>query len=113
MSGLIALAYSLCGVMFIVIRGLYPALWLDAKGFAERARRELAGVPTQLGWVQVLAGIIPLVAAALMVLGGDTESGVFRFLVFALIVLGIAGSYMTNFVTRRLSIVVAALTSTK
>jgi hypothetical protein len=113
MSGLIALAYSLCGVMFIVIRGLYPALWLDAKGFAERARRELAGVPTQLGWIQVLAGSIPLLGAALIVLAGDATTISFRLLVVALIVLGLAGSQITNFVTRRLSIVVAALTSTK
>jgi serine/threonine protein kinase len=113
LSGLIALAYSLCGVMFIVIRGLYPGLWLDARGFAERARRELAGITPQLGWIQLLAGSIPLIAAALTVLAGDVTSVMFRVLVFALILLGIAGSYITNFVTRRLSIVVSALTSTK
>jgi hypothetical protein len=54
-----------------------------------------------------------LIAAALTVLAGDVTSVMFRVLVFALILLGIAGSYITNFVTRRLSIVVSALTSTK
>ena len=33
LSGLIALAYSLCGVEFVVLRGLYPGLWRDAQQF--------------------------------------------------------------------------------
>jgi serine/threonine protein kinase len=113
MSGLIALAYSLCGVMFIVIRGLYPGLWSNARGFGETARRELAPVTTQLGWIQLLAGSIPPLAAALIVLSGDAPNKTFQILVVALILLGIIGSYVTNYVTRRLSIVVTALTSTK
>jgi hypothetical protein len=113
MSGLIALAYSLCGVKFIVIRVLYPGLWDDARGYNHTADRELAPVTRQLGWVQLLAGSIPLVAAATVVLAGDTASVTFRLLVVALIFLGIVGSYVTNAVTRGLSQVVMALTSTK
>jgi len=113
MSGLIALAYSLCGVMFVVIRGLYPGLWSDARRFGDTSRRELAAVTTQLGWIQVLAGSIPLIGALLVVFAGDTESNTFRYLIFALVLLGIVGSHATNYVTRRLSIVVTALTSTK
>jgi eukaryotic-like serine/threonine-protein kinase len=113
MSGLIALAYSLCGVMFIVIRVLYPGLWLDVRNFGETARRELAGVTTQIGWIQGLASSIPLVGAVLIVLAGDTTSFTFRLLVVALILLGIVGAHVTNYVTRRLNLVVTALTGTK
>jgi hypothetical protein len=113
MSGLIALAYSLCGVQFIAVRALYPGLWTDARQFGDTARRELAPVTTQLAWIQVLAGSIPLLAAVLVVLVGDSDDRTFQLLVVALIVLGMAGSHITNIVTRRLSRVVAALTSTK
>jgi serine/threonine protein kinase len=113
MSGLIALAYSLCGVMFIVIRVLYPGLWLDARTFGETARRELVGITSKLGWLQLLAGSIPLVGAALIVLTGDLTSFASKLLVVALILLGIVGAHVTNYVTRRLNIVVSALTSTK
>jgi hypothetical protein len=113
MSGLIALAYSLCGVMFLVIRVLYPGLWIDVRGFGEKARRELASVATQLGWIQLLAYSIPLVGAVFTVLAGDTTRLAFRLLVVAMIVLGIVGSYVTNYVTRRLYVVVTALTGVK
>ena len=72
MSGLIALAYSLCGVEFVVLRVLYPGMWRNARAFGDTARRELAPVTTHLRWIQWLAGSIPLLAAMLMlVLGGD------------------------------------------
>jgi serine/threonine protein kinase len=113
MSGLIALAYSLCGVMFVVIRVLYPGLWIDVRNFGETARRELSGIAARIWWIQVLAGSIPLVGAVLIVLAGDTTDLAFRLLVVALILLGIVGSQATNYVTRRLNLVVTALTNTK
>jgi serine/threonine protein kinase len=113
MSGLIALAYSLCGANFIVIRVLYPSLWSDARGFGETARSELATVTRQLAWIQMLAGSIPLVAAILVVNVMETGNAIYQLLVVALIVLGMVGSHVTNLVTRRLSRVVEALTSTK
>ena len=36
MCGLIALAYSLCGVRFIVLRVLYPGMWRNTRGFTAR-----------------------------------------------------------------------------
>jgi hypothetical protein len=113
MSGLIALAYSLCGVMFVVIRVLYPGLWLDVRNFGTIAGRELSGVTAQIGWIQVLAGSIPLLGAVLIVLAGDTTDIWFRLLVVVLILLGGAGFQATSYVTRRLYLVVTALTTTK
>ncbi len=39
LSGMIALAYSLCGVEFVVLRGLYPGLWRDVAAFYCRCAR--------------------------------------------------------------------------
>lgn len=113
MSGLIALAYSLCGVQWVVLRGLYPGMWHDVRGFSDKTQRELAPLTARLGWIQVLAGSIPLVAAVLIVfLGGDADY-TFRALVVGLIVLGMIGSHIANAITRGLSQVVVALTSSK
>jgi serine/threonine protein kinase len=113
MSGLIALAYSLCGVEFVVLHALYPGMWRNARDFGETAKKELAPVSRHLFWIEVLAIAIPLVAAILLLIGGDADHIMFRALVAALNCLGIAGFYIANGVNRRLSQVVVALTSTK
>jgi eukaryotic-like serine/threonine-protein kinase len=113
MSGLIALAYSLCGVEFVVLRALYPGMWRNARDFSQTANRELVPVTKHLFWIQTLAVAIPLLAAImLLVLGGDAMRGT-RLLIAALIFLGIAGLYVAITVSRVLSKVVVALTSTK
>jgi serine/threonine protein kinase len=112
-SGLIALAYSLCGVEFVVLRGLYPALWRDAQGFTETARRELSSVSPQLNRIHWLAVSIPLVAAIVFVLFSDDPSVPFRVMATSLIVLGIFGLYFTSAITNHLSRVLVALTNTK
>jgi eukaryotic-like serine/threonine-protein kinase len=114
-SGMIALAYSLCGVEFVVLRGLYPGLWLDARHFSAIARDELAPVQLHLTLIQWLAFLIPSVAAlSLLLLGSESESNLtFRLLVAALIVLGMFGFIVTSAVTRRLSRVIVALTKPK
>jgi hypothetical protein len=111
MSGLIALAYSLCGVEFILLRVLYPGMWRNARGFTEVARRELAPVSKQLGRVQLLAGSIPLVAAVVMLFLGDSAN--FRMLVTGLILLGMAGFQLASLVTRELTQVVVTLSGAK
>jgi serine/threonine protein kinase len=112
-SGLIALAYSLCGVQWVVLRGLYPRLWHDVRTFGETTRRELAPVSAQLGWIQLLASSIPLVAAVLIVLLGGDADFKFRALVVGLIVLGMIGAHFASAITRGLSQVVVALASSK
>jgi hypothetical protein len=111
MSGLIALAYSLCGVEFVILRVLYPGMWRNARGFTNMAERELAPVTNQLSRVQWLAGSIPLLAAVVMLFLGDTAN--FRMLVTGLILLGMAGFHVASAVTRELTQVVVILTGAK
>ncbi len=114
LSGLIALAYSLCGVEFIVLRVLYAGMWRNARQFGDTARRELAPVTTHLRWIGRLAVAIPLLAAtSTVLLGGEATNLTFRLLVAGLIILGLLGSIVASGVTRGLSQVVVALTSTK
>jgi hypothetical protein len=113
LSGLIALAYSLCGVEFVVLRGLYPGLWRDARHFSAVAHEELAPVRRHLNWIELLAVAIPLMAATLVVVLGSGSNMTFRLLVAALIVLGGLGSYVTSAITRHLSGVIVALTKPK
>ena len=114
LSGLIALAYSLCGAQFVVLRALYPGMWRNVRAFGATVRRELEPMAARLGSIQVLAGSIPLVAAIVLLgLSGETPNAIFRWLVMALIVLGLVGYQITNAVVRKLSEVVVAMTSTR
>jgi len=113
LSGLIAMAYSLSGVEFVVLRGLYPGLWRDARHFTAVARDELRPVTWHLRLIGGLAGSIPLVAAIMVLSLGSASNTTFRFLVIALIVLGIFGFHLTGAITRHLSSVIVALTKPK
>lgn len=113
LSGMIALAYSLCGVEFVVLRGFYPGLWRDARHVAAVARDELAPVQLHLFLIQCLAYAIPLVAAIFVLLLGSASNFTFRLLVAALIVLGMLGFIVTGAITRHLSRVIVALTKPK
>jgi hypothetical protein len=110
LSGLIAMAYSLCGVQFVVLRAYYPAMWNDVRRFADTTREELASVPARLWLTQFLAVLIPLMAAVLLLMLGDVANPTFRLLVTGLIFLGIIGLQIAGAVTRGLSQVVVALT---
>ncbi len=113
LSGLIALAYSLCGVEFVVLRGLYPGLWRDAQNFTETVRQELAPVNSQLNRIKFLAVLIPLLAAIAILMLGDSATKTFRGMAVALIFLGILGFHITSAITNHLSRVLVALTNTK
>jgi hypothetical protein len=114
LSGLIALAYSLCGVQFIVLRVIYPGMWRDVRGFLAATERELAPMAARLGRIQLLAGSIPLAAAVMMlILGGQNGEPTFHLLITALIVLGMFGYHFAAAVIRSLSQVVIALTAAK
>jgi eukaryotic-like serine/threonine-protein kinase len=113
LSGMIALAYSLCGVEFVVLRGLYPGLWRDARHFTTVAREELAPVHRHLNWIEILAGSIPLLAATFVLILGSGSNMTFRLLVAALIFLGLIGSRVTSAITRHLSRVIVALSNLK
>jgi serine/threonine protein kinase len=113
MSGLIALAYSLCGVRFIVLRILYPVMWRNTRSFTTTTQNELAAVTRQLDRMQWLAASIPLLAAMLMLILGNAADDAFRLLVAGLIFLGMAGSIGASALVRELSQVVVSLTGAK
>jgi serine/threonine protein kinase len=113
LSGLIALAYSLCGAELVVMRALYPALWLDVCRFHRKTGEELVSLPRQLAAIQLLAVSIPLVAAVLTLFLFADADWRFRLLVAGLIILGMFGAHVAGVVTRGLSQVVFALTSTR
>jgi hypothetical protein len=114
MSGLIALAYSLCGAQFVVLRAIYPRMWRNVRSYAVTATSELAPMNNRLWYTFVLAGSIPLLAALLTLgLGGDPTNMMFKAIVMGMIVLGGVGFYVANAVVRDLSQVIVALTSTK
>lgn len=115
LSGLIALAYSLCGAQFVVLRGLYPGMWCDVRSFRQLAQDELAPVVARLKHMQFLAGSIPLLAAVLTLGFSGDNSGErsFKLLVVCLIILGALGYHFASAVCRGLSQVVVALTSAK
>jgi hypothetical protein len=114
LSGLIALAYSLCGAQFVVLRALYPGMWRSVRSFGATVRNELEPMAARLGSIQFLAGSIPLVAAIVLLgLTGDASQALFRSMVIGMILLGLAGFHLANGVVRELSDVVVAMTSTK
>ncbi len=94
LSGLIAVTYSYFGAETILLRVLYPRYLIGQPRPREAARNDLRGVPRRIRMAQVLAAIIPLVAAILIVLMGPVEQEgdeMFRFLVVAVIDLGMIG----------------------
>jgi hypothetical protein len=114
-SGLIALTYSLFAVQFVVLRVLYPRLWVDARGLRRESREELGPLDWRLGVFQLLAGLIPLVGAVLMASVGPDEEfeagsyGRFRVLVTALIAAGMLGFTAALSASRQLQHILSAL----
>ncbi len=118
LSGLIALTYSMLFVQWMVLRVFYPHLWCDTRNFRAQAAAELEPVMPRLRLLQILSGVIPLVGAVLMMGVGPQEFSAaeyasFRFLVTALIVLGMGGFQLAMIVTSRLSQGLAALTGSR
>jgi hypothetical protein len=109
-SGLIAMAYSLCGTLFVVLRVLYPAMWVDTRDITQTARRELTNVPFWLIVAQYLAGAIPLATAVFLMIKGDTADKAFLWLAIALIGLGALGFVTATTLVRRLSQIVELMT---
>jgi hypothetical protein len=111
LSGLIALAYSLCGSQFVIQRALYPRMWGDVRHFTAVAREELAPMATRIVWIQLLAG--SALFAALLVLTFAEITELFKSLVAGLIILGWAGYQLATQVASSLTKIVIALTGAK
>jgi amino acid transporter len=105
-SGLIALAYSLCATSFIVLRVLYPKLWSDTRELVSTAREELAPMRYLLTVAQSLAASVPLVAATILVVERQTDQPAFVWLTTALITMGLVGFVTATTVVRRLEQIV-------
>lgn len=103
-SGLIAVAYSLCGVKYVSLRGLYPRLWPRAEAFRKTARRELPPTRWRLKLMVGLAAAIPTVAAAMLLLTAEDANPLpFRLLTAALMTSGTAGLFLTLEAADRMS----------
>ena len=104
-SGLIAVAYSLGGVQYASIRGLYVQMWPRAQAFRETAGREL-GQTRWLSWLMiVLAGTIPSFALVglLNAFPWRGDDVYFRLLISMLSLLGTAGIFATLPIANRIS----------
>jgi serine/threonine protein kinase len=93
LAGLIAMTYSFFATQYLVLRVLYPRLWVDAQRLRELTRdEELGALDRRLGSFQLCAGLIPLTGAAVLVtVGPDHLTLAFRLLVLGLLALGTAG----------------------
>jgi hypothetical protein len=111
LSGLIALAYSLCGSQFVIQRALYPRMWDDVRHFTAVARQELAPMSRRVASIQLLAG--SALVAAILVLTFNDVTPVFKGVVAGLIVLGWAGYQLATQVAGSLTQIVLALTAGK
>jgi serine/threonine protein kinase len=112
-SGLIAGTYSVLAIEFVIIRVLYPTLWLDARRLRQVAREELAKAEGLLAVLQFCAVLIPAAGVALMVgVGAELQTdGMFRFLVTTLLILGMMGLGLALWTGNQLRQTVRALTS--
>jgi hypothetical protein len=121
-SGLIALTYSVIAVEYLVVRVLYPGLWLDARAMRQKARGDLERAEGRLSVLQFLAVLIPLAGAALLLGVGPDEfrqPGVdareayrrFRLLVTGLLGAGMVGLGLALLAGRELRETVRALTA--
>lgn len=118
LSGLIAVAYSFCGLQFLLLQVLYPRLWSDASHYRQKAAAELAGTPWRLWLINILSGAIPAVAAVVIGLmivfllraGGDHGEAV-RLLILqvSLVLLGGLGREITTAATSRMASAYTAL----
>jgi hypothetical protein len=110
-SGLIALTYSVRGVQYAVVRGLYRDLWADGRGARAAPAAELVGLDRRLRRLQLLSGSIPLVGACLiLVVGPDDRLTIgYRLLIIALIGLRMVGFWLTVLVRERLTATLAPL----
>jgi serine/threonine protein kinase len=109
-SGLIAVTYSGLAVQWIVLRAIYPRLWVDGGGFRQLTRAESTALDGRLKALQFLAGLIPLAGAAMIITVGPQDFNLwFRLLITALIGLGMAGFGLGLLIGSRIQQTVAAL----
>ncbi|MCG8649069.1 MAG: serine/threonine protein kinase [Pirellulales bacterium] len=67
-AGTIATTYSYSSVLYVVICHGYRACWQSASHYRNRVKYELAHLQNRIAWLSILAGVLPLAAAALLMI---------------------------------------------
>jgi eukaryotic-like serine/threonine-protein kinase len=102
-SGLIAVAYSLCGVTYAVLRGLYPRLWPRAEAFRETAQQELPPTRWRLWAMILLAAAIPTMAGPALLFASEPVNFNLKLLVAALTISGLIGLIVMLYAALRMA----------
>jgi len=115
LSWLIATTYSFTNAHFFGLRVLYPQLWVGCRDIRKTAKEELTSIGRRVRPLHFMAGLIPLIGAALMVVvGPESLEGrnyqVFQILLLGFVGLAVFGLYHAVVATRQLSETLFALT---
>ncbi len=115
LSWLIATTYSFTNTHYFGLRTLYPKLWVGCIDIRKEAKQELAHVGRRVRPLHLLAGLIPLIGTALMVVvGPETLQGhtykVFQLLLLVFVVIAAGGLFYAVLATKTLSETLFALT---
>jgi hypothetical protein len=109
-SWLISLTYTFFAVQWTVVELLYPQLWRETWSLHVTAQKELRPVATRLKLFQLLAGLVPLVAALLVLFSTPDElKGTYRLFTSGLIVAGSLGFAMGTAVVNRVQLTLAVI----
>lgn len=93
LAGLISVTYSAFAIAAVILRVFYLRFWLTPLRFRKRAGFELRPLDRRLDRITLLAGAIPLAAAATLIFAGPQGAGdqatlTFRLLAVSLILAG-------------------------
>jgi len=96
LSWAVAMAYSYLYVQFVVIRSLYPKMWLGCAEIRKTADVELKSAKRNLQWMQYPPSLCPILAAAMiLIIGPERYDGshyqTFMELVVFLLGVGVFG----------------------
>lgn len=101
MSGSIAFSYSWMGAAWMILSVCYLRLWRFPAGLRRSTiREETDGLIRPLRWCRTAAGLIPLIAAILIVVVSPAETSpqqytIFRILLTTLIAVGMLGYHLS------------------
>lgn len=114
MSGIVAVTYSFLFTKFFTIRVFYVRLLAFTKDAKQIATHELARSMSHVTFFHVLAGIIPLLAAILLISVGPSDLmfkdyGFFKTLLFILIIAGSFGFMLALRISMNLQNVIFAI----
>lgn len=115
LSGLIAITYSATLMELLVVRVLYPSLFVETRNLQTVARSELRHVSGRLAMLQFLAVLIPATGAILMLGVGPEHSTAssyqaFRILVTATLAAGMVGLGLAVYLAAEIRETVGRLT---